>query len=403
VFRRNSGRERVLFIGSESVRDLADEDVQDHLEIPCVIVGGLDPRAADIGARLTTTVAEQRISLIVVSAEALDSDDVLAALAESLPAPAILELRRMAIRSMALDAAPRDRAAARADIEAAAEFLAAAREALPADGRELAEAHLAVALLSIRYSTLPAFEEAARGIVRENAATCARRAESAFAALGVARGRALALDVLGQVAMAEGRRPEAAELLERARESFGTSMGTSTRVPTTVLEVAPIERRLAIAWFELGRKAEALALARDSARRAREASPFGSDAELEARRLVVAMTPPDDAVAAGAERVEIGRVLVQLGRPAAAIEPLSEALRRFADDQTRFRERLEAAVWIARAMDALGSTEAALRTLEQPRVVADAAIFGTETLLARDHAALRQSLRAKIAAQGAGR
>jgi hypothetical protein len=74
---------------------------------------------------------------------------------------------------------------------------------------------------------------------------------------------------------------------------------------------------------------------------------------------------------------------------------LVEALERYAADETRFRERLEAAVWLARALDMMGATGVALATIDQPRIREDARILGEKTVLSRDHAALIEELRAK--------
>ena len=74
---------------------------------------------------------------------------------------------------------------------------------------------------------------------------------------------------------------------------------------------------------------------------------------------------------------------------------LVEVLEQYSADETRFRERLEGAIWLARALDMLGATDAALATVDQPRVREDARILGEKTVLARDHAALIAELRAK--------
>ena len=126
-----------------------------------------------------------------------------------------------------------------------------------------------------------------------------------------------------------------------------------------------------------------------------EAEPFGDALELEVRSLIVSLLSGDER-AVMEERLALGRVLVQLGRPALALEVLGHAVRYHARDETRFRERLEGAVWLARALDQLGSVKAALETLDQPRLVEDARIFGRETLLVREYETLRTTLRTRV-------
>jgi hypothetical protein len=97
--------------------------------------------------------------------------------------------------------------------------------------------------------------------------------------------------------------------------------------------------------------------------------------------------------------VQVGRLLVQLQRPQAGREVLIETLEKYAADETRFRERLETAVWLARALDMMGATGVALATIDQPRIREDARILGEKTVLSRDHAALIEELRAKSEAR----
>jgi len=100
-----------------------------------------------------------------------------------------------------------------------------------------------------------------------------------------------------------------------------------------------------------------------------------------------------------AERLAVGRVLVQLGRAAAGYEALAQAVRYYAADPSRFRERLEASLWLARALDQLGSTKAALAMLDQPRLAEDARVFGSDTLLSKEYETTRALLRLRVDAK----
>ena len=70
-------------------------------------------------------------------------------------------------------------------------------------------------------------------------------------------------------------------------------------------------------------------------------------------------------------------------------------LKAYERDQSRFRERLECVLLLARAMDALGSPKAALETLDQRQFVDDARVLGAEQPLAKEYEALRAELRAR--------
>jgi hypothetical protein len=323
--------------------------------------------------------------------------EVLESLREGLPGDAALELWLAVVRSMALDPRVADGAAARADLDFARRFLDEVQATVPATSELRVEALLAVAQMSFAYAAFPALEEAARAVLRDNAATSAAAAIEATRASG-GRRHAEALEVRARLAEARGELAAAVADLEVARAALGDrpEMRDSARVAV----------RLASLWAEVGRAPDAVQLLRVEAGVAARAFPAGSDEELGLRRelaTILARDASDPAArnAALGERIAVGRLLVALERPIAAREVLSEALRAAMDDETRFRERLEAATWLARAIDLLGATEAALALVEEPRIREDARIQGEKTVLARDHAALVEALRAKAAARKA--
>ena len=312
--------------------------------------------------------------------------EVLAQLKPRLSRAEHLALVGAAVRAMSIDVRARDGDAVRADFEFAKGYLSEAQEAYPAESAEMARALRVVAAMCFAYQAIPALDEPARSTLRENARVAAARAAEISRPNG-GRPLAEALSILGRLSRIDGDASRAAELLSEARAVFATA--GARRDEATALH------DLARANLDLGRREEALAQLRQAAATIAETAPFGDALELEVRSLIVSLLSGDER-AVMEERLALGRVLVQLGRPALALEVLGHAVRYHARDETRFRERLEGAVWLARALDQLGSTKAALETLDQPRLIEDARIFGRETLLVREYETLRTMLRARV-------
>ena len=324
--------------------------------------------------------------------------EVLSTLREGLSPEAGLELSLAVVRSMSLDPRIVDGAAARADLAFARQFIDEVQANVPATSELRLEALLAVAQMSLAYAAFPALDDSARAVLRENAATSAAAAIELTRATG-GRRFAEALEVRARLAQGRGELAAAVADLEAARAALGDRPDT--------FDAARIAVRLASLWNEVGRRADAIQLLKVEAGAAERAYPSGSDEELSLRRELAAILARDEADpaaqnAALAERIAVGRLLVALERPYAAREVLAETLRSASRDETRFRERLEAATWLARALDMLGSTDAALALVEEPRISEDARIQGEKTVLARDHAALVAELRAKVAARKGG-
>ncbi len=317
--------------------------------------------------------------------------EVLATLRESMSREEGLDVALAIVRSMALDPRVASVSVARADLTFVKEFLAEAQAAYPVESDARAEALLAVAQMSIAYADVPALDDASRKILRENAAVCVGEVIRARQSAG-GRAFAVALELRGRLARAAGELAKATADFEAARAALGDA--------PDVIDAARIAGVLAVLWADTGRAADAVQLLRVEAGVAERTFPLGSVAELELRRILAGVLSrksddPNASSAALEERVRIGRLLVQLQRPQAGREMLVEVLERYSADETRFRERLEGAIWLARALDMLGATDAALATIDQPRIREDARILGEKTVLARDHAALIAELRAK--------
>ncbi|MEY3143908.1 MAG: hypothetical protein RLY21_2401 [Planctomycetota bacterium] len=312
--------------------------------------------------------------------------EVLAQLAERLPPERYLALSGAAVRAMAIDVRARDSSRVRVDFDFVKGYLAAAQKVYAADSAEMAGALRNVAAMCFAYQSIPALDEPARAALRENARTCAERAAAIDAAAG-GRVYAESLAVLGRLARLDGDAAGAVDRLSRALSALGAD--------ASAREASAIAIDLARAELDLGKRDEALRRLGEMADRLAREVPFGDPLELDARALRLTLLAGDEG-AAMAERLALGRVLVQLGRASAGYDALAQAARSYANDSTRFRERLEASVWLARALDQLGSTDAALKMLDQPQLAEDARVFGRDAVLVKEYETLRAMLRARL-------
>ncbi|MCX5651569.1 MAG: hypothetical protein NTU45_09310 [Planctomycetota bacterium] len=315
--------------------------------------------------------------------------EVLAQLSEQLPPERYLALSGAAVRAMAMDVRARDSSRVRVDFDFVKGYLAAAQKVYGADGAEMAGAFRNVAAMCFAYQSIPALDEPARAALRENARTCAERAAAIDAKAG-GRAYAESLAVLGRLARLEGDAAGAAERLSKALAALGAD--------ASAREASAVAIDLARAELDLGKRDDALRRLGEMADRLARESPFGDALELDARALRLSLLSGDER-AAMAERLALGRVLVQLGRAPAGYDALAQAARFYAADATRFRERLEASVWLARALDQLGSTDAALKMLDQPQLAEDARVFGRDAVLVKEYETLRAMLRLRVDAK----
>ena len=312
--------------------------------------------------------------------------EVLSQLSERLPPERYLALTGAAVRAMAIDVRARDSSRVRVDFDFVKGYLAAAQKVYAPDSAEMAGVFRNVAAMCFAYQAIPAIDEPARAALRENARTCAERAAAIDAKAG-GRAHAESLAVLGRLARLDGDAAGAAERLTKALAALGAD--------APAREAAAMSVDLARAELDLGKRDDALKRLGDTADRLAREVPFGDPLELDARALRLSLLSGDER-AAMAERLAVGRVLVQLGRAPAGYDALAQAARFYAADATRFRERLEASVWLARALDQLGSTAAALAMLDQPQLAEDARVFGRDTVLAKEYETMRAMLRARL-------
>jgi tetratricopeptide (TPR) repeat protein len=317
--------------------------------------------------------------------------EVLSQLSERLPPERYLALTGAAVRAMAIDLRARDSARVRVDFDFVKGYLAAAQKVYGADSAEMAGAFRNVAAMCFAYQAIPALDEPARAALRENARTCAERAAALDAKAG-GRAHAESLAVLGRLARLDGDAAGAVDLLSKALAALGSD--------ASARESAAIAIDLSRAELDLGKRDDAIGRLGETADRLAREVPFGDALELDARALRLSLFSGDER-AAMAERLALGRVLVQLGRAPAGYDALAQAARFYAADQTRFRERLEASVWLARALDRMGSTKSALEMLDQPQLAEDARVFGRDTLLSQEYETTRAMLRMRLAERGA--
>lgn len=355
-------------------------------------VAAADERAADLGASSDLLEGVVRIwaggtpDLAPPAVHELLRGEVLSQLADRLPPERYLALSGAAVRAMALDVRARDSSRVRVDFDFVKGYLAAAQQMYAADSVEMAGAFRNVAAMCFAYQAIPALDEPARAALRENARACAERAAAIDAKAG-GRPYAESLAVLGRLARLDGDAAGAADRLAKALAALGAD--------ASARESAAIAIDLARAELDLGKRDDALKRLAETADRLAREAPFGDPLELDARALRLSLLAGDER-AAMAERLALGRVLVQLGRAPAGYDALAQAARFYAADATRFRERLEASVWLARALDQLGSTEAALKMLDQPQLAEDARVFGRDTVLAKEYETIRAMLRARL-------
>lgn len=303
-----------------------------------------------------------------------------------------LDLAGAIVRAMAIDLRVRDGSRVRVDFDFAKDYLAAAQAAFPADSPEMGVALRSVAEMCFAYQGIPALDEPARAALRENARTCAERA-AAIERAGGGRPLSRSLFILGELARTDGDVARASELLGQARAALGDS-GVAREHAEIALSLARAELDAAQKTGDAARRTEVASLLRRTADALMRAHPFGEATELEVRSLLLSVIASDER-AAMEERIAVGRVLVQLDRAPLGFELLSQAARYFAQDQSRFRERLEASLWLARALDRLGSPDAALAMLDQPQLTEDARIHGVDTVLAKEVETTRAMLRAR--------
>ncbi len=320
--------------------------------------------------------------------------EVLDRLQATLSKEAFFDLRLAAVCSMSRETSAfgrgvRDGDRVRSDFAFAKAFLEDAPTAVGEMDERFGEALLAVGEYCLTAQSIALLDAPAREVLRENARACAKRAGPMFATFANgALGRARALAIEGGLASIDRDHAQAEKYFQEARDILPRGASPALH--------AVLALRAAQSLAALDRRSDAIALLVTAGAQLEEREPFGVPIEVELRGMIVALLleagEQDRAMEA---RIALGRALVQARRLGAATETLSEAARAFAADETRFRERVEACIWLARALEARGMHEEAFRLLDQQRLHDDARILGENTVLARDRAALLAELRAR--------
>lgn len=385
--RRLGAVEGELAIARTAARDADEARVRNEKAADALIASFLRSSQIELGGSTTTLARE------VLRGGALED------LSKSLP-----EAKYLAVALAVVEALARERSASSPgelyrDLTFAADFAGRARASLDPASATLGDALHAVAQLMWGSRRLPFVEPKVADALRADAIKFALEAREARKAAG-GRRLALTLVLLAEIERADRRLAEAAVLLSDA--------DIEVLKDGSPLEAAAVELELAEVQFELGRTQQAVDLLEARAR-SLAAESSGADAssaaaaagavvrlrETRMRMLEVMGLPKSDEARWMVERLSLARANLAAKRYAPVVESLPAVLRFLEKDQSRFRERLDCALVLARAMDALGSGRAAYETLDQKQLADDVRILGPEHPLSKDFESLRAELRAR--------
>jgi hypothetical protein len=279
------------------------------------------------------------------------------------------------------------------DLTFATDFLGRARTVLDPSSATTGDALHAVAQLMWSSRRLPFVDAKVDAALKSDAMKFAAEARAARSAAG-GRRLAVTLVLLAEIERDAKRLSEAALLLSDA--------DLEVLKDGTPLEAAAVELTLAEVQYELGRTQQAVDLldARAKALAALDAKewPQAPAAALRLRetrmRMLEAMgLAKGDIPRWMSEQVTLARAQLAARRYAPIYETLPVVLKAYERDQSRFRERLDCALILARAMEALGSSKSAYELLDQKQLADDARILGAEHPLAREYESLRTRLK----------
>jgi hypothetical protein len=382
--RRLGAVEGELAIARTAARDADEARVRNEKAADALIASFLRSSQIELGGSTTTLARE------VLRGGALED------LSKSLP-----EAKYLAVALAVVEALARERSASSPgelyrDLTFAADFAGRARASLDPASATLGDALHAVAQLMWGSRRLPFVEPKVADALRADAIKFALEAREARKAAG-GRRLALTLVLLAEIERSDRRLAEAALLLSDA--------DIEVLKDGSPLEAAAVELELAEVQFELGRTQQAVDLLEARAR-SLAAESSGADAssaaaavvrlrETRMRMLEVMGLPKSDEARWMVERLSLARANLAAKRYAPVVESLPAVLRFLEKDQSRFRERLDCALVLARAMDALGSGRAAYETLDQKQLADDVRILGPEHQLSKDFESLRAELRAR--------
>lgn len=316
-------------------------------------------------------------------------------MSRSLPEPKYLAVALAVVESLAREPSAANAAELYRDLTFVADFAARAKASLDPASATYGDALHAVAQAMWSARRLAFVEEKVAEALKADAMKFAALARDARKAAG---GRRLALTlVLLAEAERDAKRPaDASALLAAADAEIAKDGGE--------IEKAMVALALAEVLYETGRAQDAVdaldARARSVERFSEKELPQGPAAALRLRETRMKML---DAMGVARsepqrwtlEQVALLRAQFAAKRYAAVYESMPAVLKAYERDDSRFRERLECVLILARAMDALGSAKAALETLDQRQFVDDARVVGAEQPLAKEYEALRAELRAR--------
>ena len=353
-------------------------------------------KAADalIASFLRSSQAELGGSTTALAREVLRGD-ALGELSKTLPEAKYLAVALAVVEALAREPSAANAAELYRDLTFAADFAGRARAALDPASATLGDALHAVAQLMWSSRRLPFVEAKVADALRSDASKFAAEAREARKAAG-GRRLALTLVLLAEIERDAKRPAEASTLLADA--------DLEILKDGSPIETAAVELALAEVLFELARSQQAVDLlearAKSLERFTEKELPQAPLVALRLRetrmRMLEAMgVPKSDQPRWMLEQIALARANLSARRAAPVYEALPAVLKYLERDDSRFRERIDCAILLARAMDALGSAKAAAETLDQRQLVDDARILGAENALAKEYEALRAELRAR--------
>jgi len=379
--RKLSAIEVDLAIARLSAKEAEDARVRNEKAADALIASFLRSSQVELGGTTTTLARE------VMRGGALEE------LSKSLSTEKYLAVALAVCEALAREPSAANAAELYRDLTCAADFAGRARAALEPTSPTFGDALHAVAQLMWNSRKLPFVEPKVADALRVDAVKFANEARVARSAAG-GRRLALTLVLLGEIERDAKRLTEASTLLGDA--------DLEVLKDGSPIEAAAVELTLAEVLYQLTRTQQAVDLldarAKSIEMYSEKELPQGSAVVLRLRQTRMKMleamgTETLDQPRWMAEQIVMARAHLAARQPAAVYQALPAVLKYFERDQSRFRERLDCALLLARAMDALGSGKAAYETLDQKQLTDDARILGPEHPLSRDFEAMRARLR----------
>lgn len=381
--RRLSAAEADLGAARASAKEAEEARIRNEKAADALIASFLRSSQVELGGSSTGLARE------ILRGGGLDE------MSRTLPEGKYLAVALAVIESLAREPSAGNTAELYRDLTFAADFAARAKAAIDPSSPTYGDALHAVAQFMWAARRLPFVEEKVATALRGDAAKFAAAALEARRSAG-GRRFAVTLVLLAEFEREAKRLDDAAKLLAEA--------DLEVLKDGSEPEKAAVELALAEVLFEIGRAQQAVETLEARARsverfneRELAAAPAIALRLRETRmKMLDAMgVPKAEPQRWMLEQVALARAQFAARRYAAVYESMPAILKGYERDQSRFRERLECVLLLARSMDALGSPKAALETLDQRQFVDDARVLGAEQPLAKDYESLRAELRAR--------